>query len=414
MSLPPFAKQLACLLGLALALSLNTPSAPGQSVHLRATVPSAQALGMGGAATAYATPQTAIFFNPAQLTRLRITRAPITLLGATASFSQNLTEHLDFFHDHVEPAIDTGLEGLSKAEEDALYDGLFRLGRSPSLVNGTVMLPSFAFNRGHFGLGGGFFLRSSARYFVEDAGGGIPSVDFSILTDAMVVASTAYDFSKIGLRGLSLGLTGRYNQRFVTLKDKPIDAFLDDESLYVLNGGSAALDLGVLYEVPVLPGPGRLFAGATAYNLLDTDYDFAFLTYVEKREERRNDTLIENEIALAESRYQPISGYRMGLAYVLPHLAGPLRETAFALDVTHFEHEVNDAFLSRLNMGVQTSLGRHVFLRSGLNQGYTTVGFGFQLPFVQIDYAFYGLEQGRLPGQNPSWRHRVQFLLGSF
>src|SRR5690606_33666207 len=90
-------------------------------------------------------------------------------------------------------------------------------------------------------------------------------------------------------------------------------------------------------------------------------------------------------------------------------------ETAFAIDLVGAPGSgLNRSVLTRLCLGAQTSINDWFFVRAGLNQGYTTVGFGFDLMLVRIDYAYYGIEEGRLPGQLPSWRHSIQLLLGSF
>jgi hypothetical protein len=59
-------------------------------------------------------------------------------------------------------------------------------------------------------------------------------------------------------------------------------------------------------------------------------------------------------------------------------------------------------------------VGTTLALRTGLNQGYSSFGAGIQLPFARVDYAYYGSELGRLPGQSPSFHHRVQLSIGSF
>ena len=106
---------------------------------------------------------------------------------------------------------------------------------------------------------------------------------------------------------------------------------------------------------------------------------------------------------------------RAGVAYVLPGLGGPFEETASALDYIRYEGSlVEQPLLCHLSMGLQTTMGKVFSVRAGLNQGYTTVGAGFNFSFVRLDYAFYGSEQGRFPGQSPSWYHRFEISLGSF
>lgn len=395
----------------ALCLLLVGTSSAQRMLGSRTFVPSPQALGMGNAVTAYPSPQTAIFYNPAQLTFLKNTRAPITMLGMSAAISKNLPEHLDFFQKEVRPAIDNGIENLSPEEEAVLYNEMLRLGSTPALVSGDILLPSFALNRESYGIGGGIYIHGDVVYEVDDAGAGVPGVEFSSLADVMFVASGAFKI----FNSLSVGVTGEYVQRYVSLKSKPIDAFDEDESIYILGASSLGMDVGLLYEMKLGALPGRLFLGMAANDLTFADFDYKFSAYYVKNEEVQNDQAINSEIAVAQQRYQLNSSFRAGAAYVIPQLAGPLKETAVTLDYININDPVrSQPLLGRLSLGFQTTLGKVLALRTGLNQGYTTVGAGLQFSFARIDYAYYGTENGLVPGQSPGWHHRVMISLGSF
>ncbi|MFQ5568908.1 MAG: conjugal transfer protein TraF [Rhodothermales bacterium] len=406
-----FRSALLCALFLSLSWTVEAQQrVPGT----RAFVPSPQVLGMGGAAAAYPTTRTALFYNPAHLTHLRVTRAPITMLGLSASISNNFPNQLDFYNDRLEPAIQEGIENLNEEDEQTLYEDVFREAGTPTVLSGDVLLPSFVLNRGAFGVGGGIFAHSEVAYSVEDAGAGVPGVDFTALVDLMAVAAGAVDFAPLGLKGLSAGVTSKYSQRYLSLKVKPVDAIDDDESLYVLGASSFGVDVGLLYSAN-LSIPGQLNFGVVWSDLTLKNYDYSFTAYYTKNEEVRDDRAIATEVALAQERYQLSPTFRAGVAYVLPVLAGPLKETAVALDYIRYEDAlVDQPVLGQLSLGLQTTLGKTLSLRTGLNQGYTTFGAGLQLSFVRIDYAYYGSEQGRLPGQSASWHHRVQVSLGSF
>jgi hypothetical protein len=321
---------------------------------------------------------------------------------------------IDFFQNRLQPALTHGIDRLGAEEEQALYDDVFRMGTTPTLLNADVIFPSFVMNRETYGVGGGVFAHSAMRYRVEDAGAGVPAVDFAALADLMVVAAGSADLSRFGLKGLNVGATGKYTKRYISLKSKPLDAFDEDESIYVMGDGALGLDLGVLYDAGTLATPGRLYFGLSASDLFLSDFDYRFAAYYVKRGDR-DDAMIEREAALARERYQASASYRAGLAYVLPALGGPLKETAFALDYVDEPSPVADqAFLGHLRLGLQTTVGKVLALRAGLNQGYTTLGAGLHLPFAQLDYAYFGTEEGRLPGQAPTWHHRLQLVLGSF
>ena len=370
---------------------------------------------MGGAATAYPTPRTALFYNPAHLTRLEYSRAPVTMLGGSFSLSSNFPEQLDFYNKRLQPAIEQGIENLDEADEQALYDEVFRMAGSPTTFGTELLLPSFVISRENHGYGGGLFTHTEFAYNVEDAGAGVPGVDFTALVDVIAVASAGTDFSALGLKSLSAGVTTKYDQRFLSLKVKPVDAIDEDESFYVLGGSAATVDFGLLYEADFIKTPGTLYLGLVWSDLALKNFDYKFSAYWEKNEETRDNDAIAAEAATAQERYPIRSTMRAGVAYVLPGLGGPFEETAIALDYIRYDDPfVEQPLLGHLSMGLQTTMGKVFSVRAGLNQGYTTVGAGVQFSFARIDYAFYGSEQGRLPGQAANWHHRVQISLGSF
>jgi len=399
-----------------LVLFVAVPASAQQTLGSRTFVPSPQALGMGGAGIAYPTARTALFYNPAHLTHVNVTRAPITMLGIGASISSNIGKQRSFYQDRVQPALDVGIENLSDEEEQALYNDIFAMSSQPTVLKADLLLPSFVMNRGTFGFGGGIFGHNELAYNVDDAGAGVPGLDFAAISDIMAVGATSMNMDKMGLKGLSLGVTGKFTQRYLSLKVKPFDAIDDDESLYILGASTVTADLGVLYEMDPKSIPGKLYFGAVMSDLALNKFSYSFSTYYARNEEEQDKEAIATEVALAESRYQLHSSFRGGVTYMIPTLGGPLAETAVSLDYVqqHRNDLVAQPLLGRLSFGVQTMIGNTLALRTGLNQGYSSFGAGIQLPFARIDYAFYGSELGQLPGQSPSWNHRIQLSLGSF
>lgn len=399
-------------------LVLGSGLLPRSSVaqqHSQPFVTSPQVLGMGGTAGAFPTTHAALFYNPAHLTSFDAGRAPITLIGVNLAFSSNLPGQFDFYRDELEPLLGEGLTSLTSEEEQALYDDIFRLGQRPSQLNGTVLLPSFVMNSGRYGFGGGFFFRSSARNRIGDSGSGIPFIDFTGIGDAIGIASGAINFTDLGLPGLSAGITGKLTQRYATVKSKPVDILTEDENLLIFKARTFDLDVGLLYEAVWSGGPGHLNIGLTGYNLLGADFNYKIAGTSVTQNSPITEAEIEAEKRLLQDGFQTFSSFRLGTAYVIPDAASFIGETAFAIDLVGAPGSgLNRSVLTRLCLGAQTSINDWFFVRAGLNQGYTTVGFGFDLMLVRIDYAYYGIEEGRLPGQLPSWRHSIQLLLGSF
>jgi hypothetical protein len=285
----------------------------------------------------------------------------------------------------------------------------------PTVLGAEVLLPSFVMNSGTFGFAGGVFGHNELTYNIEDAGAGVPGLDFAALADIMAVGATSVNMESLGLKGLSLGMTGKFTQRYLSLKVKPFDAIDHDESLYIYGASMLTADLGLLYEIEPKVIPGKLFFGTVWSDLAFSDFDYSFSAYYTRNEEEQDNSAIAAEAALAQERYQLRSTFRAGMTYMLPALGGPMGETALSLDYVQQNQFIDEQpLLGHLSLGMQTMVGTTLALRTGLNQGYSSFGAGIQLPFARVDYAYYGSELGRLPGQSPSFHHRVQLSIGSF
>ena len=379
---------------------------------------------MGDAAVAFPSRQGVFFYNPAHLAQVARPRPHINLVGVRGLLSSNFFEQERFARTTLQPALEEGTVD-SLASED--LERAIELGRTRTFAGGDVLLPSFMVRKGAVGFGGGLFTHSLVRYRATDGGAGMPYVDFTAQADAIGLASVAVDFDRLGVAGFSAGASLKYARRFLTLKEKILDRFRDAEGVYLLEGSSLGLDVGVLYELPVAV-PGQLRVGAAAYDLAARPFDYAFSSDLreefggepdpnaEPMTEEETEALVAAEVARANEKYALSPSYRVGLAYTTPELFGLLKESGIALDYLNYAKPLagRQVFLSRFRLGAQTTIGRLLALRAGLSQGYTTFGAGLNLPVVKIDYAYYGVEEGRLPGQLPSWNHTFQLTLSLF
>jgi hypothetical protein len=77
-------------------------------------------------------------------------------------------------------------------------------------------------------------------------------------------------------------------------------------------------------------------------------------------------------------------------------------------DLTGTEEYFIESPFKKIHFGAECKL-RPFVIRMGFNSGYPTVGFGVVTKIVNLEYAFYGEEQGNYAGQKSAWFHRMQF-----
>jgi hypothetical protein len=374
----------------------------------RSFVASPQALGMGDAAVALPMQQSSFFYNPAHVAHARM---HLTVAGARVSVTDNLFDQVAFFRDELQPALDAGLETLSGDDLESLYDRTLAIGQAPTFLNADILAPSFAMHAGPVGFGVGIFGSSYAHFRLPDGGGGLPLLASEAVADAMVVGSVGIDLSRFGAKGLTAGINGKYTKRYISYKTRPIDAFSANEPFTLVSGNRVGVDLGLLYRRPV-PGPlpGTLNIGLSVYDLLGTPYRFA---YDRTLQGVAGVDVVTEDVARANREYRAEPSFRLGAAYAFPRLLGGLvDETGVSMDyVGYRDAEVDQAFPAHLRLGVQVRV-KVLSIRTGLHQGYPTVGGGLSLGVIDLDYAYYGTEGGRYPGQLPSWHHTGQIRIG--
>ena len=378
----------------------------------RAFVPAPLALGMGDAAVAFPSPQTAFFYNPAHLATTGGARPVFELsLQPHATRTTRLRDHEDFLKDAFLPAVRRGLATLSAQERRALYDRAIALGEDRT-SGGPDGQASVRVRPGSLGLGGGVFGRRFLRYSVRQ--GPVPELAMAIQTDLTGLVSGAFDFSDFGLPGLTLGATAKVHRRHLSSKDKPLDAFSAGELHYVQEATATGLDLAATYDLSTAWLPGRFILGTALYDVATTGFEYEFNGRTTPIDEAApvDAAVAEAERIRALQDYELAPSYRVGLAYVVPSRLGV---TGIAVDYQnytdpgasrYFHTEVSR--LTRLHVGAQVQLARGLALRAGVSQGYPSAGVGVHLGPVRLAYAFFAQEDGRRPGDAPVWQHFVR------
>ncbi len=424
------------LLALAAAPSAQPFATPSQEAP--AIVTDLARRGAGGVVAALPTLDSPFFANPAHISTED--GFSLNVLGLTLGAGGNVNESWQFYDDELGPAIEEGLDEIRRDDPerlDSLYREALRIGGTPKTVDLAVLAPSLRMGIGPASIGIGVYGQSTTRALLRDGGAGIPAVDLYSQADLIVPAVVGADLSKtpLGLAmpfGLHVGARATFLQRRVTAKAKPIDAIdPDNEKLYVLRANAVRLALGAMATDVVIPG---LDAGLELSNLGRTlDYEFETGLDVSSDSGFLNEedlTAAERaQAATLESRFddrqsEPV--VRIGAAFRLPTAMLPaVSKAAVGLDYTSASTSslgqnaeatsvLDQSMAAGLRLGARATLARYVDLQLGISQGMPSAGIGLHTKVVRLEYATYGVEDGRLLGQLPRRNHVVRLRFGWF
>ena len=410
------------LLLAALALSMAAPALAQPYVMLTREAPvgvtDLAGLGSGGAVSAMPTLDSPFLGNPAHVTDRGFT---LNVLGVTAGAGGNMSEALNFYRDELGPAIEEGIETIREEDPDrleALYTEALRVGNQPKTADLGVLAPSVRVAFGPAAVGVGVYGQSVTRGRIRDGGAGIPYVDLYSRADVAVPLVAGVDLAKTPAGaalpfGLRAGASATILQRRVTSKAAPVDALdPDGEKLYVFRGDAVRLAAGLYATDVAVRG---LDVGAEVSNLGGAiDYAFDRSIDVSGKEGVADDAV---EIAALEAQFderEAASVIRVGAAYRLPEIPG-VTDAAVALDYTTAEtSDFRQSAQAGLRAGAHVRLGRHLELRGGLSQGMPSAGAALVTRVARLEYATYGVEDGRLLGQLRRRNHVVQVRFGLF
>ncbi len=410
------------VLALALAVLTLAPEAWAQyrfgamEQDAAVNVPEITALAMGDAVTAVSRPETSFFSNPAHLTSLDGFR--LTIVGAQGAVGGDAWDAYTFYRDDFGPALEEGLDAINDRDPErlrALYDNALEIGRDQKTLDVTAEALSVQFGAGPLAIGVGAFGTARGRAKLNRGGIGVPFLDAYSQADLVlpvVAAMRVPDFP------LSAGVSAAYVQRRVTAKAAFVDQLEpDEEKLYLLKGDGIALSAGVVADDFLLPGLNLGMALSNVGGVGDLTYSESWAISLPEGEpdpEDDSEEITELETRFADRSSTPI--LRMGAAYTigLPTLS-PLNDLAVSADwISGSTSEFDQGPEAGVRLGAQARLAKVLSLRAGLAQGYPTAGIGLDLKYLQIDYATYGVEDGRTLGQLGRRNHVVQLRLGIF
>lgn len=404
----------------ALALSLAAPALAQPYVTLTREAPvgatDLAALGSGGAVAAMPTLDSPFLANPAHITDRGFA---LNVIGVAVGAGGNVSEVVSFYNDELGPAIDEGIEDI-RAEDperlEALYDEALRVGSQPKTADLGVLAPSVRAAFGPVAVGVGVYGQSVTRGRIRDGGAGIPYVDLYSRADVAVPVVAGVDLAKtpLGLAlpfGLRAGASATVLQRRITSKAAPVDALdPDNEKLYVFRGDAVRLAAGLYATDVAVRG---LDLGAEVSNVGDAiDYTF------DRSIRMTGDDVADDaaEVAALEARFdgrEAASVVRIGAAYRLP--TAPGLTGGVAVDYTSAAtSDYRQSTQAGLRAGAHVRLGGVLELRGGVSQGMPSAGAALVTRVARLEYATYGVEDGRLLGQLRRRNHVVQVRFGLF
>jgi hypothetical protein len=325
-------------------------------------------LGMGGAFTAVADDENALFYNPAGLSK--ISAFQIGILNPLVEVSK---KSIDLAQD----VSDTDLEDTGEVT-DLMKDNV---GEHQHIRAALFPYVGFnAFNAGVLigGLGQGV-VDADIRNPVW------PEAHLDLITDYGLHGGAGFKLPVTGLRaGAALKYINReslseiYTATDIAAED--FEARLEDD---MHSGSGLSADIGAIYRLPFV-SIFDLNVGLAVQNIPEMDMGEA-----------------------ADIKTQINTGLSIEKTFTAFTLVGALdyRDIFNAL-------EEDDDKAKRIHLGAELRFLKAFSARAGLNQGYPSLGATLDLWVLRIDFATYGEEVGAYGGQREDRRYVGQITIG--
>ena len=319
-------------------------------------------LGMGGAFTAVADDENAVFYNPAGLDRVRswgfAVVNPLFEAGEKGVELYNDVRDTDF-NDTTE---------VTELLRD--YIGEY-------LHYRAAVFPHFVMRR--FALG----VLGQVNVNVQPHNVAFPEADVDALATVGAHLGLGWGFfdGKLRIGGAVKYVKAYRLQEIYTAADIAASDFEDRLSDDLKDGAGFGFDLGAMVTFPVLLKPTM---AVVVQNVSDTDLGDA-----------------------GEIPQQVNLGLSVEHSFAWLTLVG----AADWVDVTNNVGEDDDTY-KRLHFGLEARLPKVLAVRAGLYQGYSSFGATLDLWILKVDYATYAEEIGSAAGERADRRHVIQVSLG--
>jgi len=324
-------------------------------------------LGMGGAFTAVADDENALFYNPAGLSNL-----PKFKMGLLNPLFEASKKSVDL----ISEVQDTNMNDTGEVTNFLRS----RVGEHHHVR--VSLFPHIGFNIAKTGVMIGALGQGVADAEVRNPV--FPQANIDIIGDIGVLAGVGF---KLPVTGLRVGASGKFISRrslseVFTAAD--IAGNFEDRINDALKSGSGfSLDLGVMYDLPFV-------------KIVDTTVALALQNIPEMKMGDAVD--IKTQLNAGVSIKKSFAGFTV----------------IGALDYTDLSKNIGEDAdtAKRLHLGAELKLPAILSVRAGLNQGYYTVGATINLKVLKLDAVTYGEEIGAYAGQKEDRRYIAQLTLG--
>lgn len=354
-----------CLVILALVLCWTSESTakPYGSFH-RGVRP----LGMGGAFTAVADDENALFYNPAGLSSMN--HLKLGLVNPLVEISDNTIDLKDDLDDIDTDNSDEVAELLRK------HVGNHQHAR-------VSLFPYAGFQLAKAGVMVGGLVQAEADADIRNPV--YPEAHIDYIQDVALMAGAGLGVPLTGLRvGATLKGIRRESLSEVYTADDIADENFDDRfDDDLVSGSGVGLDIGAIYTLPFIDFV-KTDVALAIQNIPQLDLGDA----VDMKTQANFGLAIEKSLA------------KFKLIGAMDYL-----------DLTNNVGEDSD-FAKHLHFGVELQTPLFFSVRAGINQGYFTAGATVDFRFLRLDFAAYTEEVGAYAGQRDDQRYVAQISFG--
>ncbi len=325
-------------------------------------------IGMGGAFTALADDENALFYNPAGISRLD--QLTFGIVNPIVDVSE---KSIDLYKDIEDADLDDEQEVNDLLKEYAGEYQHFRVSLYPHvgfrLANVWMLIGALA----------------QAQVDLDVRTPSWPEAHCDYVQDTALMAGAGLKLPITGLRvGASVKSVSRDSLEEVytapIIADDDFEDRLEDD---IKSGAGFAIDVGVIYRMLFISG-------------FETDIGLVIQNIPEMDMGDAKDVATQTNLGIAVAK----SVARFKLIGVLDYM-----------DVTQ-QYGEDDDIGKRLHMGLELQTPFFVSVRMGLNQGYFTAGATVDFRFLRLDFAAYTEEVGAYAGQREDKRYIGQLSLG--
>jgi hypothetical protein len=397
--------KITILLVFVVAVTANTAVSAAQ-LEKRAFIGGVRPMGMGGAFIAIADDENAFFYNPAGITKRN--GYSMQLLSIDAAL---LTDTLDLYRFYKNNGKDINdWSELSQQQQAELRDKILDIVLNKS-AGVLISVPSVTFinkpiaikeNYLNFGFGLFSWIEAAAKF---NRGVLFPGLHYNAQITGIGIIPLAYKITSLDAiklpAALSLGVNFKYMYKIKNYQNLvSLDEIQDYDFLNAfLEGTAFGMDFGMIYHLNT-----RWNFGFNVTDIFTTCVRYKNVYKDSQNYEQRLNRNIKPDLGVGIA-YFPEKFYYWSNKHL--NTSNNLMFVFDVADLTGTEECFTESPFKKIHFGAEYKLNL-LIVRMGFNSGYPTVGLGVVTKIVNLEYAFYGQEQGNYAGQQPAWFHRMQ------